>query len=31
MQHDRAGHARHEDPALPSGEREHGPDCARAF
>jgi hypothetical protein len=26
-----AGPARHEDPALPSGEREHGPNCARAF
>ena len=27
----RRGSARHEDPALPSGEREHGPNCARAF
>ena len=32
MQHEyRAGPARHEGPALPSGEREHEPNCARAF
>ena len=30
-QHDRAGPARQEGPALPSGEREHEPDRARAI
>ena len=30
-QHDRAGPARREGPALPSGEREHEPDRARAI